>query len=677
MPQPLVGGVSAIAVGTAIGTGVISDNGLNINKLPNPSEVWESTKSLNLPDIKSLKAPVIPSVDISLPKIGGLPSVSIPKLPDVNIPNLRNTGLKLPKSPFEKISQLPSSVGIDPYRVPMPYLDRKIVEAEREEKAQKAAVEVLAAEQKEAMRIQKLREEAEARIQFEANSRVQNTNPEADRLRAEIERTRLDALAKEKAAAEEMTRLKQELETARLNAQAAKNEFTLKLQEAELAKMREAKDFSSKLAQAEEAFTTKRALEDDLILKQRMTEEAASRQSVAAAEVRKASIGASAARKASYRSPSLSTYEAWQERQRSEYQARVNSVAEVKGGVGGTPTLSSPSSQDNLSTYKKWQQNVAAKQLVSESTEPVKAAYITGAPAPISNQLVSGTATLSEAANALNGDLGYVIAGASALIGGFTYAYEYQKIQDELSEDKEIQPMETKITAPPPTSGGSQPLPPIVPPIATVKAKQDRKASTSMAIDGNPYREVSDSKSASVTKEVSPPPPQVNGSPSSSSRPLVSTTPVSVTMEVSKRPPVAPGIPDENKSENVSSLASDITTSADSFSPPHGTSYLESISESELSTDAKPKKSYSPFTSEKSTEIRTSSLYDPQIKPNGFTDASDDFSAQNTDSLTRPNSYLSALGNSSEETVKTSFSPFGKKPKVVSDNVLNSQGNFY
>ena len=172
-----------------------------------------------------------------------------------------------------------------------------------------------------------------------------------------------------------------------------------------------------------------------MILKQRMTEEAVSRQSVAAAEVRKASIGANAARKASYRSPSMSTYEAWQERQRSEYQARVNSVAEVKGGVGGTPSLSSPSSQDNLSTYKKWQQNVAAKQLVSESTEPVKAAYITGAPAPISNQLVSGTATLSEAANALNGDLGYVIAGASALIGGFTYAYEYQKIQDELSED--------------------------------------------------------------------------------------------------------------------------------------------------------------------------------------------------------------------------------------------------
>ena len=91
--QPLVGGASAIAVGAAIGTGVVSDKGIDLDKmknLPDPTGVLKSVKSFDVPDIKSLKAPAIPSVDISLPKFEGLPSLSAPKVPDfeMKLPNM-------------------------------------------------------------------------------------------------------------------------------------------------------------------------------------------------------------------------------------------------------------------------------------------------------------------------------------------------------------------------------------------------------------------------------------------------------------------------------------------------------------------------------------------------------------------------------------------------------------
>ena len=49
--KPLVGGASAIAIGAAIGTGVISDKGVDLNKVPkvDPGDVVKSVKSLELP----------------------------------------------------------------------------------------------------------------------------------------------------------------------------------------------------------------------------------------------------------------------------------------------------------------------------------------------------------------------------------------------------------------------------------------------------------------------------------------------------------------------------------------------------------------------------------------------------------------------------------------------------
>jgi len=521
-----------------------------------------------------LKAPVIPSGGISLPKFEGLPSVSVPKfeglpsisapklpeigmnLPNINLPKpdlklpdgikvpdvssvtaaggqkikslgdsagkafgnaLESNGIELPKSPFAQKEPEMTTYGQGPYKVPMPYLDRKIIEAEKERKAQ----ETLTAEQQEAARIQTIREETEAqlmarqnmereqalqeRTQFEArmkqeaDDRVRKAEEEAARLRAEVEQTRLAAIAKEKAAAEETARLAKEAETAFMKEQAAKEEFTRKLQEAELAKLQEAQDFQAKLADAEQAAAKGRILGEETIAKQRMVEEAASRQAVASAEVRRASIGADAARKAAYPSPSLSTYQAWQERQRAAYETQIASVVDVKSDGAVIQSPFSPTG-DKLSTYQRWQKNIVAKQIVSASTDPMKAAYITGAPAPVVNQLVSGTTSLSEAATALNGDLGYVIAGSVALVAGITYTFENQKIQDELSQIETMQPVAGKTVAPPsPPSVNVQPIPPVVPPASVVQVKQEVTTSVTMAIDA---KEI---ESTSVTKAVSPP----------------------------------------------------------------------------------------------------------------------------------------------------------------------------
>jgi len=647
---PLVGGASAIAIGAAIGNGVVSDKGIDLNKmknLPDLSEVLKSTNSLGLPDLKSLKAPVIPTAGVSFPKFEGLPSVSAPKLPDIGIkfpnvnlpegikkPNLpsvtvpdgmkslgdaaggavenalESTGIKFPTSPFaKKIPQI-TSVGQSPYRVPMPYLDQKIVDAEKEQKIQEAAEAALAAEKEEAARMQRIRQEAEteviarqnmereqesekrakeeARIRQEADERVKIAEQETARLRNEVEQTRFAALAKEKAAAEEAARFKKEAEVAILKEQAAKEEFTRKLQEAELAKLKEAQDFAVKLAEAEEAAAKERALEEESIVKQRLAEEAVLREAAATAKVRKASIGATAARKASYSSPSLSTYEAWQDRQRTGYQMRIESITGTKDGGGVALSPPSSSSQDTLSTYKKWQQIVAAKQLVSMSTKPVTAAYITGAPAPVANQLVSGTTKLSEAAIALNGDLGYVIAGSAALIGGITYANEYKKIQDELSQFEEMQSASSESVSPPSsTSVRVQPLPPIVPPSSMVQVKQEDASSATMAVDAKPNIQVLGDESASVTKEVSPPPP-INDPYTSFGGPPTSTTSASVTTEVAKRVPTAPTTPNVNN---------------------NGRSYLESMSKSSDANEFL-KSSYSPFSNPKKTS-NNGPLYDP------------------------------------------------------------------
>lgn len=748
-----MGGASVIAIGAAIGTGVVSDKGIDLEKiknLPDPSEVLQSTKSLGLPDIKSLKAPTIPSAGDILPKFEGLPSVSVPKLPDngmklpnlnlpkVDLPNtldvklpegikmpdvasvtvpdgiknlgsaaggalenaLENTGLKLPESPFAKKKPQITSVGQGPYRVPMPYLDDRISEVEKERKAQEAAERVLAAEREEAARMQKIRQdaeaevmarlnigreremqirmEAEARIQQAADDRVRNAEQEAARLRAEIEQTRLDALAKEKATAEEAAQLKNEAEAAMLEEQAAKEEFTRKLQEAEFAKLKEARDFNAKLAQAEAAAAKERALQEESIAKQKMAEEAATRQAVATAEVRKASIGAAAARKASYSSPSLSTYQAWQERQRTEFRTRMESVAEVKGDRGVTPSTYLSSSQDNLSTYKRWQQNVAAKQVVSMSAEPVKAAYITGAPAPVANQLVSGTTKLSEAAIALNGDLGYVIAGSAALIAGVTYAYENKKIQDELSRIEETKSLASKIGAPPSTTTPPvQPLPPIVPPSSMGQVKEEDAVSATMAIDSKPFSEVSGSESGSVTKEVLPPPRPPQESHASFSGSPTSTTYAAVSTEVLQQTVTAQDTADVDSRDG---------------------SYLESMSRSS-DGNVPLKSSYSPFSNPKNT-VSNDSLYNPPSiampqaeekleevsafqgasasnsgSSNDATNASPtDYTIDEKKTVVNEGSYLDSMASvngSGTSGLKASYSPFGTPKATTNDSLYD------
>ena len=198
-----------------------------------------------------------------------------------------------------------------------------------------------------------------------------------------------------------------------------------KLRDAELAQLKEAQDFSVKLAEAEKSAANERFLKEDSTEKQRLAEEAASRQAMATAEVRKASIGAKAARKTTYASPSLSTYEAWQEEQRAQYETRVGEAAVGFRHTGGASTLRPAStmivSDDKLSTFQKWQQTVSAQKIASMSSGTVIAASVTGAPAPVVNQLISGTTELSKASTTLIGkenDIYYIAAASVAMVVG-------------------------------------------------------------------------------------------------------------------------------------------------------------------------------------------------------------------------------------------------------------------
>ncbi len=664
--KPLVGGASAIAIGAAIGTGVISDKGVDLNKMPkvDAGDVMKSVKSLDLPDIKSLKAPTIPSGGISLPKFDQLPSVSVPKLPElaVQLPNIKlpaasdlnlpdvpsvsipgavkglentakvvgnafeNSGIELPSSPFAEKETKMTTYGRGPYEVPMPYLDRQVVEAENQRRAQEAE----AAEKAEAARVLKIQQEAEARIKQDADARVKKAEDEAARLRAEVEQTRLAAVEKEKAASEETARLRMEAEAALLKEQAAKEEFTQKLQAAELAKLREASDYSTKLAEAEAAAAKGRVLEEETIVKQRLAAQAMSRQAIASAEVKKASIGAAAARKAGYSSPSMSTYQAWQDRQRVAFETRAATTPEVKTDAGAVQS-STFVAKDNLSTYQKWQQSVRAKQVVSASTEPVTAAYITGAPAPVASQLVSGTTSLSEVAVALNSDLGYVVAGSAAVLAGLTYTYENQKIQDELSQMEKLQKAAMKVVTPPTTSTPpAKPPPPVVPTKPVVK---DVPTSVTMAIDAN-YVE-----SASVTKAVSPPP----------SVEITTPTPVNQAPEQQETAP--------NTSDVINNQGS----------------YLESMS-NYANGDVQLKSSYSPFSNTKAA-VTNDSLYSPpsveapQMEEQYEEPSVDDFIASNT--VTNGASYLESMSGSGDG-LKASYSPFSNTKAAVMNDSLYS-----
>jgi len=807
--KPLVGTASALAVGALLAsTGTVSDKGVDLSKLknlPDPTKVFESTKSLGFPDIKALKAPAIPSPGISLPKFEG---VSAPKLPEVKLPEgikinvpdgvknigdsasgaiddaLDGVGLKLPPSPFAKKSQV-VSVGAGPYRVPMPYLDEQVVQAKKEaaekeeadriqkikaeEAARKKAEDLVIAQQnKERELALKQRAEEEARIRQEADVRVkkaeqetallraeaeketallraeaeketarlrseaeketarlrseadkeaarlrseaekeaarlrdevQRTKAEVEKTRAEVEKTQLDTLKKEKAAAEETARLKKDAEAALMKERAAKEEFSQKLQAAEMAQLSQAKDFTAKLQAAQEAAEKERTLAVATAAAEKLAEEAAVREAEAAAAataaIRKTSVGASAARKATYPKPSMTTYEAWQQRQQVAYQTRINEVASgVKKVEPVAPSLTSSSSNENLSTFKRWQQSVAAQQAVSMSAQPVTAAFVTGAPAPVINKLVSGSTKLSEVAKTLNGDLGYTIAGSSALIGGITYGYMYQKIQGELAEYEDTQPPPTKetIVPPPPTSSATvqplppivpptkktvappppassatvqplpsivpptkkivvppppgssatvKPLPPIVPPTRTVQAKQESATSATMAIDAKPYLDVLDDGSASVTKSVSPRPPKQSYSPFAGPP-----------TEVTKPPPANPSTPEATN---------------------NGGSYLESMSNV---SGGKPslKTSYSPFSNSKETTGNDSLYNTPSSESSPIEEKYEEpLKSDTSDTSVIGASYLESMAGGDESakaTLKTSYSPFGtpKTFKTSSDS---------
>jgi len=775
---PLVGGASAIAVGAAIGSGVVSDKGVDFDKLknlPDPSKILESTKSLGLPDIKALRAPAIPSDGISLPKFEGL-SLPSPKLPDVglklpdvklpsapsvkiNVPNgvknlgdaagdaigeaLDGTGLKLPSNPFENKPQTPPSVGMGPYKVPMPYLDQQIVQA-RKEAAEKEAARIQKMKEEEQARVKaeeeamaqrarereqalKERAEAEARIRKQAEERAQKAEQETARLRteaekeaarlrteaqqeaarlrtqaeqdtarlrtlaeqetarlraeseketarlrseseqvaarlraevektrAEVEKTRMDAMAKEKAAADESARLKKEVESALLKERAAKEEFSQKLKAAEVAQINQAQDFAAKLAEAQEAAAKERALAEETILAQKLAAEAATREEearealeTATVEARKASIGAMAARKATYAKPSLSTYAEWQQRQQVAYEARIKLAgSEIKATTAASSNSASPSSQDNLSTYKRWQQSVLAKQVVSLSADPVTAAYATGAPAPVANQLVSGSSKLSEFATRLNGDLGYTIAGSAALIGGITYGYNYQKIQDEIEQAAETQSSPTNENVAPP-SPPVKPLTPVVPPTPKVQPKQEIATSVTMAIDPKPASNDPVKTSASVTKEVSPRP--AKGSYSPFSGPSKSTEPASATVEAIE--PQAASVSTAEVKSNTGS-------------------YLGSMSKVSDGT-ASPKTSFSPFANPKKT-ASNDSLYKP---PSGELSSAeervdDPLDSDVSESAAAGPSYLDSMSAPSAG-LKSSYSPFGTPKAPAKDSLYD------
>ena len=664
-------------------------------------EVMKSVKSLDLPDIKSLKAPTIPSGGISLPKFDQLPSVSAPKLPDlsVQLPNINlpgasdlklpdvpsvsipgavkglgntakavgnafeNSGIELPSSPFAEKKPQMTTYGRGPYEVPMPYLDRQVVEAENQRRAEAEAARAQKMQQEaeaQVLQRQSMQREQElqeqARIKQEADARVKKAEDEAARLRAEVEQARLAAIETEKAASVETARLRMEAEAALLKEQAAKEEFTQKLQAAELAKLRESSDYSTKLAEAEAAAAKGRILEEDTIVKQRLAAQAMSRQAAASAEIKEASIGAAAARKAGYSSPSMSTYQAWQDRQRVAYETRAATTSDVKAEAGAVQS-STFVAKDNLSTYQKWQQSVRANQVVSASTEPVKAAYITGAPAPVASQLVSGTTSLSEVAIALNGDLGYVVAGSAAVLAGLTYTYENQKIQDELTQMEKLQEAALKTVAPPSTpTPPAKPAPPVAPPKPVAREQEEVPTSVTMAIDAN-YAE-----SASVTKAVSPPPPVTITTPNPVNELPEQQETVAVMDDASYNPPSmeAPQIEEQYEEPSVDDfIASNAVT--------NGASYLESMSGSGDGLKA----SYSPFSNTKGA-VTNDSLYNPpsmeapQIEEQYEEPSVDDFIASNT--VRSGASYLESMSGSGDG-LKASYSPFGTSKISTNDSL--------
>jgi hypothetical protein len=432
----------------------------------------------------------------------------------------------------------------------------------------------------------------------------------------------------------------------------AKEEFMRKLRDAELAQLKEAQDFSVKLAEAEKSAANERFLKEDSTEKQRLAEEAASRQAMATAEVRKASIGAKAARKTTYASPSLSTYEAWQEQQRAQYETRMGEAAVGFKRTGGASTLRPAStliaSDDNLSTFQRWQQTVSAQKIASMSSGTVTAASVTGAPAPVVNQLISGTTELSKASTALFGkendisSLYYIAAAGAAVVIG-RVGYEWQENDEQQSKVEE-------------TYSGTPPIqPPIQPPRPNVQVDQEYATSATMAIDAQPYLEGLES----VTEEIQPrsySPFGVGREPSNA-------------MGTANDALYAPPSDGSNEGAAVVMVPTPTASSA-TTEVNNGVSYLESMSSSS-SVDGL-KASYSPFSSPKNVD--SDPLYNAPASSSSLSVEYDE-TAKRDESGTQSAqgaSYLESMSGGSAEGLKVSYSPFSSPKKVGNDSLYDA-----
>lgn len=490
---PLVGGASAVLIGAAVGSGVIVEKGVSLDAINNginfdPKELLKSSKELKLPDIKSLQQPNIPSLPlpqkVNLPKLSAKPPYVY--LPTVSVPEvLKGVIRRFDTLQMTTETKIVDSVGQGPYRVPMPYMDQQLIEAEESraaraveaEKLKVAEIEATKVKEQEALVLEmRQREQAalkraedQAQLLSEQEDRAFYAEQEASRFRDEIEQIELRNLEnndRAKFAEEETARLRNEIEQIRKSAE-AKEKFTVQetaelraqAEDTRVKELRAKEGLNRKLEEVKQAEFQGRDLDvaaEDLLLqrepkeKTRLADEVASREVMIIQEVeeiedevRRSSVGAMSARKSSYTDSSLSSYGGWQERQRERYRKRIEEGLPVK----------KQSSAQQISflarSYKDWQQLLS----VPKSDGATTAAAVTGAVAPLTNRFVSGVTLPSDAFVVSENTYFYITAGGSIVAGGLGYIWqqndEHQGSTDQNGSDDTSNDLEQISTSPP------------------------------------------------------------------------------------------------------------------------------------------------------------------------------------------------------------------------------------
>eukprot|EP00536_Pseudo-nitzschia_multiseries_P007283 jgi/Psemu1/304763/fgenesh1_kg.168_\ len=135
-----------------------------------------------------------------------------------------------------------------------------------------------------------------------------------------------------------------------------------------------------------------------------------------------------------------------------------------------------------------------------------------------------------------------------------------------------------------------------------------------------------------------------------------------------------------SQSENgLSSLEDETVEDVEEVeSPVNGGSYLDSMAKTDRGV-AGFKSSYSPFGTSRTWQTPSNALYDAPGAINDESIASEPSTADSPEPATSAQgSYLNGLNDSNAPSgVKKSYSPFGTKPKAVSDNGMYSSGNSY